>query len=94
MLTIINILWYDNEKKTCVREAIVMYENQETIRRWTAELQQRDHFDPGLYDQFGVKRGLRDQNGKGVLAGLTGIANVCGKKEGFLCYGLVHVYDL
>lgn len=81
MLTIINILWYDNEKKTCVREAIVMYENQETIRRWTAELQQRDHFDPGLYDQFGVKRGLRDQNGKGVLAGLTGIANVCGKKE-------------
>lgn len=26
----------------------------------------------GLYDQYHVLRGLRDVNGKGVLAGLTG----------------------
>lgn len=32
--------------------------------------------DPGLYAKYDVKRGLRDLNGKGVLAGLTEIANV------------------
>ena len=31
----------------------------------------------GLYDQYHVLRGLRDVNGKGVLAGLTQISNVC-----------------
>ena len=30
----------------------------------------------GLYDQYHVLRGLRDVNGKGVLAGLTDIGNV------------------
>lgn len=32
--------------------------------------------DPKLYDEFGVKRGLRDKSGKGVLAGLTGISEI------------------
>ena len=32
--------------------------------------------DPALYAKYDVKRGLRDLNGKGVLAGLTEIANV------------------
>lgn len=32
--------------------------------------------DPGLYTQYDVKRGLRDLNGKGVLAGLTNISDV------------------
>jgi len=32
--------------------------------------------DPDLYTKFDVKRGLRDINGKGVLAGLTDIAEV------------------
>ncbi len=32
--------------------------------------------DSGLYSQYDVKRGLRDQNGKGVLAGLTHISDV------------------
>jgi citrate synthase len=32
--------------------------------------------DPSLYTKFEVKRGLRDINGKGVLAGLTDIAEV------------------
>ena len=32
--------------------------------------------DPGLYYKYDVKRGLRDINGKGVLAGLTEIAEV------------------
>jgi citrate synthase len=33
---------------------------------------------PELYDKFGVKRGLRNKNGTGVLAGLTEIGNVSG----------------
>jgi len=34
--------------------------------------------DPGLYDVYGVKKGLRDINGVGVLAGLTQIGEVIG----------------
>ena len=30
-----------------------------------------------LYTEYRVKRGLRDLNGKGVLAGLTNISDVC-----------------
>lgn len=33
--------------------------------------------DPSLYAKYEVKRGLRDLNGKGVLAGLTEISEVC-----------------
>ena len=36
--------------------------------------------DPSLYFEFDVKRGLRDLNGKGVLAGLTEISEVCSKE--------------
>lgn len=34
-----------------------------------------------LYGQYDVKRGLRDINGKGVLAGLTEISEVCSSME-------------
>ena len=32
--------------------------------------------DPALYEKLDVKRGLRDINGKGVLAGLTEISEI------------------
>ena len=32
--------------------------------------------DPNLYEEYDVKRGLRDSNGKGVLTGLTEISDV------------------
>ncbi len=35
---------------------------------------------PELYVKYDVKRGLRDLNGKGVLAGLTDISEVCSQK--------------
>lgn len=38
------------------------------------------NIDPQLYIKHDVKRGLRDLNGKGVLAGLTDISEVCSKK--------------
>ena len=42
----------------------------------------KDHssMDLSLYGKYDVKRGLRDINGKGVLAGLTQISNVCATK--------------
>ena len=38
----------------------------------------KDHttIDLSLYGKYDVKRGLRDINGKGVLAGLTQVSNV------------------
>ena len=36
--------------------------------------------DPELYSRYDVKRGLRDLNGKGVLAGLTQISRITAKK--------------
>jgi citrate synthase len=35
-----------------------------------------DQIDKVLYDEYGVKRGLRDQSGAGVLTGLTNISSV------------------
>ena len=35
---------------------------------------QKGGIDPSLYAKYEVKRGLRDINGKGVLAGLTEIS--------------------
>lgn len=37
--------------------------------------------DSSLYEKYGVKRGLRDMNGKGVVAGLTKISSVVSTKE-------------
>ena len=45
-----------------------------------AVCRQNDTIDPQLYQAFGVKRGLRDENGKGVLAGLTNISTIISSK--------------
>ncbi|MBQ8911593.1 MAG: citrate synthase, partial [Clostridia bacterium] len=37
---------------------------------------QNDAIDQSLYAKYGVKKGLRDENGNGVLAGLTNISKV------------------
>ena len=69
-----------------------------------AELCERNNgIDKELYTKFEVKRGLRDLNGKGVLAGLTNISDVCAKKivdgeevpcEGNLYYRGYNIKDL
>ncbi len=47
-----------------------------------AELCQREFpIDPDLYTKYDVKRGLRDINGKGVLAGLTNISDIVAYDE-------------
>lgn len=42
--------------------------------------QKNDAIDPKLYDEYGVKKGLRDKNGNGVLAGLTNISKIVSSK--------------
>lgn len=37
---------------------------------------QKDEIDKDLYSELGVKRGLRDENGNGVLTGLTNISSI------------------
>ena len=39
-----------------------------------------DYIDPALYKEYGVKSGLRNPNGQGVLAGLTNISQVIGSR--------------
>ncbi len=39
-----------------------------------------DQIDKNLFSEYNVKKGLRDESGNGVLAGLTNIANVTAKK--------------
>lgn len=41
-------------------------------------VQQNNAIDPSLFDQYNVKRGLRNANGTGVLVGMTRISDVTG----------------
>ena len=43
--------------------------------------QQHDGIDKDLYAKYGVKRGLRDENGQGVLTGLTNISQIIAFKD-------------
>ena len=51
------------------------------IERLADEAEDNDAIDSSLYTTLDVKRGLRDLNGKGVLAGLTNISEVRAKKK-------------
>jgi len=69
--------------------------SSETIRLLRAELEKEHKINPDDFDRFGVKRGLRNPDGTGVMAGLTKICSVEGyyisdgervPKEGRLIY--------
>ena len=62
-----------------------------------------NQIDPGLYDVYQVKKGLREPSGKGVLTGLTEISTVNGNREvdgkivpieGELYYRGINIQDL
>jgi len=50
------------------------------IESLTGICKEHTSLDLSLYQKYDVKRGLRDINGKGVLAGLTQVSNVCAVK--------------
>lgn len=53
-------------------------ENIGAIKDLCKEFRKYNHIDPSLYEKFDVKRGLRNNDGTGVMAGLTQICNVHG----------------
>ena len=59
------------------KEVIPSYsENTPEIEEFAALCSRNNRIDASLYARYDVKRGLRDLNGKGVLTGLTEIAEV------------------
>lgn len=67
------------------------------------EFQKYNHIDNSLNEKYGVKRGLRNSDGTGVLAGLTQICNVHGyvvsegekcPVEGELTYRGINIRDM
>ena len=75
----------------------------EYVKKQEDVCRQNDYIAPCLYDEYGVNRGLRDENGNGVLTGLTNISKIVssnivdGKKvscDGQLWYRGYRVEDL
>ncbi len=71
--------------------------------RLLKEVEKNTYIDPALYDQYSVKRGLRNANGTGVLVGITKVASVDGYEirdgqkiaiEGKLFYRGISVEDM
>ncbi len=76
---------------------------QPQAKAYTARCEQNNYIDPALFKEHGVKRGLRDLDGSGVLAGMTSVSSVeafemrGGVKTpcpGQLWYRGYNVYDL
>ena len=63
-----------------MREKIVPIEVTPEMMKMLEICKKNKSINPELYTKYDVKRGLRDINGKGVLAGLTEI-------------GEIHAYD-
>lgn len=53
-----------------------MKKNENYLADYAEMCQKADKLDISLYEEYGVKRGLRDKNGNGVLAGLTNISRI------------------
>lgn len=76
---------------------------QRDIQFLCDEFRKYNHINPANYERYGVKRGLRNQDGTGVVAGLTQVCNVHGyvmdegekaPVDGVLTYRGVNVADL
>ena len=65
-------------KKHSVQKAL--FEITPEIESLAKLCEENNAIEKDLYAKYDVKRGLRDMNGKGVLAGLTNISDVCAKK--------------
>lgn len=58
----------------------ILFENTPEVMELAKLCEANTEIDKELYAKYEVKRGLRDLNGKGVLAGLTNISDVCATK--------------
>ena len=73
------------------------------IESLCAEFEKHNRIDPSYYEKWDVKRGLRNADGTGVMAGVTQIGNVLGyyvqdgeriPADGRLIYRGIDVVDL
>lgn len=76
---------------------------QEFTNKYTKICEDNNGIDAKLFGEYGVKRGLRDKNGKGVLSGLTNISLIVSSEEvdgksvpcdGQLYYRGYNIFDL
>ena len=51
------------------------------IKKYAEKFYQEDRISQELFEEYNVKRGLRDINGKGVVAGLTSISKIISSKD-------------
>ena len=58
------------------RDSAILY-----AKRKESLCQKHDVVQPDLYQEYGVKRGLRDEEGRGVLTGLTNISEITAFRE-------------
>ncbi|MCC2254633.1 citrate/2-methylcitrate synthase [Ruminococcus sp. CLA-AA-H200] len=81
----------------------IFYDITPQIEELALKCETNNAIDKELYTKYEVKRGLRDLNGRGVLAGLTNISDVCASKvvdgktvpcEGNLYYRGYNIKDL
>ncbi len=77
--------------------------NEQAFEVLLAQAKESYHIDPHAYEKYNVKRGLRNENGSGVLVGLTNVGEVHGyvmdegekcSVEGKLSYRGVSVADI
>lgn len=77
--------------------------SNEALSSLCEELRKNNYINPDYYNRFDVKRGLRNYDGTGVLAGLTRICSVEGyymddgervPKDGRLVYRGINMYDI
>ena len=77
--------------------------SQDFIQSLCGEFQKHNYIDPSYYEHIDVKRGLRNADGTGVMAGITQIGNVQGyyiqdgervPMEGRLIYRGINVEEL
>ena len=54
--------------------------NKDKLVDLSKKIKIENTIDKNLYDKFSIKRGLRNQNGTGVLVGVTKVGDVCGYK--------------
>lgn len=73
------------------------------LTQWSKAIKEHCTIDPQLYPVHNVKRGLRNENGTGVLVGITRVGSVIGYKkvndvkvpsEGELYYRGISIFDL
>ncbi len=76
---------------------------EQHIESWSKIIEERNTIDPKLYPQHNIKRGLRNENGTGVLVGITRVGSVIGYRkendvkipiDGQLFYRGYNLFDL